>query len=754
MSTDPPDSRVLSAGDARLCHAFVEAMAEGAVALERDGRIRFHNGPFARLLGVPATDLGGQPFETFVDVADRAEVANFLKHGSAATLEVRLDYRGTVVPARLAAVQVAFDGADVTCLLVTDLTRVRETEALFRTTFEQAAVGMAQVGLDGRWLRVNRRLCDIAGRDRETMLALTFQDITHPDDLDADLDLVRRLLAGEVESYTMDKRYLRPDGSTVWIALTAALARHPDGAPAYFIAVVEDTQQRKDAETALIDSRRKLQAIVDHVPGALFLKDVEGRYALVNRYAESVSTKPASVMLGHADVELYPAEIAAGFRAADLAVLQAGEPRVIEETLAVDGVPRAFLSHKFPVFDERGKAVYIGGISLDITERRAAEEALRESEQRIRAIMESLADGVFVAQERRFVFANPALAAMLGYTLDEFVGRPFADVVAPEFLDVWTTRFDARVREGDEPPRQYELRFLTRDGDRNLWVELRANRIRFGGRPAVLGIIRDITERRAAEEEIRTLNATLETRVAQRTAELSAANEELEGFAYAVSHDLRAPLRAMTGFSQALVEDCSDHLDAEARGYLDQIVRGGRHMAALIDGLLRLSRSTRGQLHRDRIDVSALASGILEELAASDPGRRVNVDVAPDLVAWGDTAMIDVVMRNLLDNAWKYTEGTPDARIRVEATGDGPGRVFRVSDNGAGFDMAHATKLFQPFQRLHRQDEFPGIGIGLATAHRIVRRHGGELQATGSKGHGATFAFSLPLEGEPESTAP
>ena len=424
-------------------------------------------------------------------------------------------------------------------------------------------------------------------------------------------------------------------------------------------------------------------------------------------------------------------------------------PAVVAMALNYPGNWRAESS-----FDERGKAVYIGGISLDITERRAAEEALRESEQRIRAIMESLADGVFVAQERRFVFANPALAAMLGYTLDEFVGRPFADVVAPEFLDVWTTRFDARVREGDEPPRQYELRFLTRDGDRNLWVELRANRIRFGGRPAVLGIIRDITERRAAEEEIRTLNATLETRVAQRTAELSAANEELEGFAYAVSHDLRAPLRAMTGFSQALVEDCSDHLDAEARGYLDQIVRGGRHMAALIDGLLRLSRSTRGQLHRDRIDVSALASGILEELAASDPGRRVNVDVAPDLVAWGDTAMIDVVVRNLLDNAWKYTEGTPDARIRVEATGDGPGRVFRVSDNGAGFDMAHATKLFQPFQRLHRQDEFPGIGIGLATAHRIVRRHGGELHATGSKGHGATFAFSLPLEGEPESTAP
>ena len=706
------------------------------------------------MLGVPATDLGGQPFETFVDVADRAEVANFLKHGSAATLEVRLEYRGTAVPARLAGAQVALDGDHVTCLLVTDLTRVRETEALFRTTFEQAAVGMAQVGLDGRWLRLNRRLCDIVGRDREAMRALTFQDITHPDDLDADLDLARRLLAGEIDSYTMDKRYLRPDGSSIWVALTAALARHPDGAPAYFIAVVEDTQQRKDAEAALVDSQRKLQAIVDHVPGALFLKDVEGRYALVNRYAESVSTKPASVMLGHADVELYPAEIAAGFRAADLAVLQAGEPRVIEETLPVDGVPRVFLSHKFPVFDECGAAVYVGGISLDITERRAAEEALRESEQRIRAIMESLADGVFVAQERRFVFANPALAAMLGYTLDEFVGRPFADVVAPEFLDVWTTRFDARVREGDEPPRQYELRFLTRDGDRNLWVELRANRIRFGGRPAVLGIIRDITERRAAEEEIRTLNATLETRVAQRTAELSAANEELEGFAYAVSHDLRAPLRAMTGFSQALVEDCSDHLDAEARGYLDQIVRGGRHMAALIDGLLRLSRSTRGQLHRDRIDVSALASGILDELAASDPGRRVNVDVAPGLVAWGDTAMIDVVVRNLLDNAWKYTDGTPDARIRVDATGDGPGRVFRVSDNGAGFDMAHAAKLFQPFQRLHRQDEFPGIGIGLATAHRIVRRHGGELHATGSKGHGATFAFSLPLEGEPESTAP
>jgi signal transduction histidine kinase len=283
-------------------------------------------------------------------------------------------------------------------------------------------------------------------------------------------------------------------------------------------------------------------------------------------------------------------------------------------------------------------------------------------------------------------------------------------------------------------------------------------------RNAYINLVEDLslenTSRKQAEAEIRELNRTLEQRVRERTAELLAANQELDAFAYTVSHDLRAPLRAMSGFSQALMEDCGATLPGAAREHLDDIVAGSRRMGELIDGLLRLSRSTQRELRRDTVDLSALAIRLLGELAAAAPERRVTWTVAPGLTARGDERMIEVVLANLLDNAWKYTAKTPQATIDVGVLEYGtsenvgtnqdagrepssPARVFFVRDNGAGFDLRHAAKLFQPFQRLHRENEFPGLGIGLATAQRIVRRHGGTIQATAAPGQGAIFNFSL-----------
>ena len=253
-------------------------------------------------------------------------------------------------------------------------------------------------------------------------------------------------------------------------------------------------------------------------------------------------------------------------------------------------------------------------------------------------------------------------------------------------------------------------------------------------------------------EELRRLNADLERRVLERTAELSAANRELDSFAYAVSHDLRAPLRAMSGFSQALVEDYGKLLDAEARKYLDQIGIASRKMGELIDGILVLSRSTRGELRRDAIDISALATRLLEELVRGEPERQVGWLVEPHLLATGDARMIEAVLSNLLDNAWKYTGKAKAPSIRVFSGEIGGLSGFCVADNGAGFDMAHAEQLFQPFRRLHRQDEFPGIGIGLATVLRIVHRHGGEVRAESRPGAGATFCFTLPVN-TPEETS-
>jgi len=248
----------------------------------------------------------------------------------------------------------------------------------------------------------------------------------------------------------------------------------------------------------------------------------------------------------------------------------------------------------------------------------------------------------------------------------------------------------------------------------------------------------------AAAAEVRQLNAELEQRVAERTAELTAANHELDSFAYAVSHDLRAPVRAMIGFSQALKEDFGGELRADALVYLDQIEIASRKMGGLIDGLLTLSRSTRGELRHDKVDLSALALRRLAELAKSEPQRAVAWQVDPGLAVRGDASMLEAVMTNLLDNAWKYSDKAPAARIRVYAENRDGRPWICVADNGAGFDMAHAERLFKPFQRLHRQDEFPGIGIGLATAQRILHRHGGEIVATAAPCQGATFCFSLP----------
>jgi signal transduction histidine kinase len=256
----------------------------------------------------------------------------------------------------------------------------------------------------------------------------------------------------------------------------------------------------------------------------------------------------------------------------------------------------------------------------------------------------------------------------------------------------------------------------------------------------------------AMHEKVTQLNEAWLTQE-RNLAELRAANEELESFSYTVAHDLRAPLRAMGGFSQALLEDYAERIDGGARVYLDQIIRGSEQLGELIDGLLQLSRSTQGELRRDRIDLSELALAILAELARADPSRTVTWKVEAGLTVRADARMIEAVLRNLLGNAWKFTASVPAARIRVYATDDGAQREYCVSDNGIGFDMTHAEKLFQPFQRLHRQDEVPGIGIGLATVQRIVHRHGGQIRAASAPGKGALFCFSLPFSGDDSAGA-
>jgi len=419
-------------------------------------------------------------------------------------------------------------------------------------------------------------------------------------------------------------------------------------------------------------------------------------------------------------------------------------------------------------------------------------ESLRESELRFRILFDLANDGIMVLDsDGRLISVNQSFAQMHGYCVAEMSGMTLKDLDAPDSMQRKPERM-ARLLAGESLT--FDVEHYHKDGH-IFPLEVSASLMSIGKQSLIQCIHRDITERKQAEAvqsqsrkaalnmmrdaieardqaeqmsralhqsgaEIRELNLSLEQRVLNRTAELRAANQELDAFAYTVSHDLRQPLRAMSGFSQALVEDCGKTLPGEAQKHLDEIILASWQMGELIDGLLRLARSTRGELNYKNVDISALAVRLLSELEAVEPNRRVAWAVEPGLTAWGDERLIEAMLANLLSNAWKYTAKTPQPKIEVgmmkhrsnevmdkgQNSGAGPTQhstVFFVRDNGAGFDMKHAAKLFQPFQRLHREDEFPGIGIGLATVQRIVHRHGGTIRATSAPGQGATFCFNL-----------
>jgi len=294
----------------------------------------------------------------------------------------------------------------------------------------------------------------------------------------------------------------------------------------------------------------------------------------------------------------------------------------------------------------------------------------------------------------------------------------------------------------------FETQRVTKDGRvLDVWMTVTKLLDATGNPIGLASTERDITARKRAVEEVHKLNAELEQRVRDRTAELEAANQELEAFSYSVSHDLRAPLRAMDGFSMALLEDCAGKLDETAQDHLRRIRAGSQRMAELIDDLLNLSQVTRTEMRRERVDLTVMAEEIGAELRRLQPDREGNLVVAPALTADADARMLRLVLNNLLDNAWKFTSRRAQACIEVGARELDGQRVFFVRDNGAGFDMAYAGRLFGAFQRLHSTQEFEGTGIGLAIVQRIIHRHGGRVWAEGAVEQGAIVYFTVGKKG-------
>ena len=371
-------------------------------------------------------------------------------------------------------------------------------------------------------------------------------------------------------------------------------------------------------------------------------------------------------------------------------------------------------------------------------------DSYRRSEMRFRSAIRFSAIGkALLDHDGRIIDANLALADILRASPEELMGQLFSSLFTGG--DEKAAEHRARAASGSV----YRVtRELHRDDGDVRQVHLTYAEVpgEHGQDLARLVQVEDITDRLRAEAQVLALNRTLETRVALRTRELTRANEELESFAYTISHDLRAPLRAIDGFSRMVVERHGDQFDEVGRGYLGRVRVATGRMGELIDALLKMSRVSRSELRREPLDLSAMAEDIAAELGQGDQERQVELDIEPGLTASGDSTLVRNMLGNLLGNAWKFTRDREPARIafrRVEHEGE---RWFEVSDNGIGFEQAYAGKLFRPFQRLHAADEFAGEGVGLASVKRIVERHGGTIVGEGVPGQGARFRFTLPDE--------
>ncbi|HYL63434.1 MAG TPA: PAS domain S-box protein [Candidatus Methylomirabilis sp.] len=512
--------------------------------------------------------------------------------------------------------------------------------------------------------------------------------------------------------------------SRQWIQLNAALQ--------------DEVRERREMEVNLRISEansRETADLLELTHDAIFVRNLQAEVVYWNRAAEKLYGWSRQEALGKTSPELLHTVFPMALEEIERTILTSGfwEGELQQHNRAGD---KLIVTSRWALrTDSAGKPVSILETNRDITQR-------RREEGKFRALLEAAPDAMIIVDQKGCIqLVNAQVEAVFGYAKSELLGQS-VEILVPERFQ---GKHQGHRQNFFRAPKTREMGaglelYGVRKDRTEFPVEISLSPFKDVHGLVVTAAIRDISNRKKAEAQLDQQRMEL----IRSNAELNAANRELEAFSYSVSHDLRAPLRSIDGFSLALLEDYSDKLDAEGKKNLERVRVATQRMGILIDDLLSLSRVTRSAMKLERIDLSVVASDVADKLKESQPGRRIYLRIQEGLEATGDAHLLRIALENLLDNAWKFTAKRPSAHIEFGESRDNGSTAYFVRDDGAGFDATYAERLFGAFQRLHSASEFPGTGIGLATVQRIIHRHGGRIWAKGVAGQGATFYFTLP----------
>ncbi len=851
---------------------IVETAQEGIIIFDADLRISFANSRAAEMFGYSEEDLQRKTPTDFVLPEDMEKQKIFLKHRRVGMRE-RYEFRyirkdGNHLWAIVSASPVMSDDGRFlgSVVMLTDITQRKHTEELLQK-YELLSAYSRDIILylrsdSGRILEANDSAVNAYGYSREELLKMTVHELRAPDTREG-----TRAQMAEARGHGIlfETRHRRRDGSTFPVEVSSAGA--VIGETHTLISVIRDITERKKAEEYVRRGREMLETVLNAVPVGIVFSDATGVITYFNPATNRIFGGPVSGSAIGPSKGTYALLTPDGgvFPEDELPLVRSirnGE-RVTNVELVIrrkDGSQVTVLSDSVPTHDTEGRVTGAVVSLQDITDRKRAQKALLESEERYRTLFTNMSEGFAVGEpvldetntlrDIRFLEINDAFIRQTGLSRD-IIGHPLTEVL-PNLERYWIDNYGSVAQTGQpirfteynrDTGRHYDVycyqpnagrfaitfRDVTRQREAELALRESEERFRLalensatsvfsqdrelrytwifnplmGGNPEeyvgrreseflspedaefytiiknrvmetgqevrgehavqkdgerrnfsyvikpqrnergeIIGIIAaatDVTLIRRAEEQAR----EYAERLRRQTAQLAATNQELESFSYSISHDLRAPLRSLDGFSLALMEDYADRLDEEGRDYLGRIRAAAQRMSRLIEDLLHLSRTTRSELHYTTVDLSALARSVTDELQTTHPGRQVEVSISDGISVQGDETLLRQVLQNLIGNAWKFTSHREDARIEFGERWEDGRRVFHVRDNGAGFDMNHADNLFIPFRRLHSEKEFSGTGIGLSIVKRIIDRHGGAIWAESEPGKGASFNFTL-----------